>query len=293
MLFSETNGLLVGSGRSVQSVDLFALLTRHKELLLRFGGHRLAAGATINTGAFETLKKALSDDLAGLFPTGLPEETCVFEDRLALSEITPDFARELGWLSPFGEGNRAPLFMIEGALSNVRTMGRDGSHLGAKLSDETASVRIVSFGNGERCADWGAIRCARAYASIELGSYQGRPEVSVRTEALEYPTANAVADAVSACVRTITHGLPLPDAETLDRLPRVTEPEIRSVYRALLPRLQNGAGIECLSEKERTALLPLLEIGVVRYANGKFLTESVREKKQIQNAPLYPVLCLE
>lgn len=293
MLFSEVNGLLVGSGRSVLAVDLFQLLTRHKELLLRFGGHRLAAGATIGTDMFETLRKALSDDLKLQYPLGLPDQICVYEDRLAFSEITPTFAREIGWLSPFGEGNRAPLFMIEGALSNVRTMGKDGAHIGARLSDGSVSVRIVSFGNGDRYAEWSVMQHARAYVAIELGSYQGRPEVSVRAEELEYPADSTVRDAVSLCLRTIRSGAPLPDEQTLRLLPKVSEAEIRTIFRTLLPRLKTGVHPACLSEREQTALLPLLEIGVVRYANGRFFTEPVREKKQIQNAPLYPVLCLE
>lgn len=290
LLFSEVNGQLVGSGRSVPAVDLFQLLTRHRGLLLRFGGHRLAAGATIEIGAFETLRKTLSEDLAALFPQGLPEEERTVEDKLALSEITPAFARELTYLSPFGEENRAPLFAIEGTLSDVRTMGRDGTHVGAKLSDGSTAVRIVSFGNGDRYADWSAIRSARAYATLELGSYQGRPEVSVRTEAIECPVDEPVRDAISDCIRSIKNGTPLPDAETLQLLPSVSEAEIRAIYRALLPRLKKGALRDCLTEQEQTALLPLCEIGVVRYENNRFFAEPVQEKKQIQNALLYPVI---
>lgn len=293
LLFSEVNGQLVGSGRSVPAVDLFALLTRHRELLLRFGGHRLAAGATIAASSFETLRKALSDDLAGLFPTGLPEEERTVEDTLALSEITPAFARELTTLAPFGEGNRAPLFRIEGTLSDVRTMGKDGSHLGAKLADGNCSVRIVSFGNGDRFGDWNEVRRAYVYASIELGSFRGVPEVSVRAEEIETPIDNAMRDIISACITAIRNRLPLPDAETLRLLPKVPEAEIRSIFRTLQKRLGHGALRACLSEKEQTALLPLLEIGVVRYENGSFFAETVQEKKQIQNALLYPVLCLE
>ena len=293
ILFSEVNGLLVGSGRSVNAVDLFQLLTRHQELLLRFGGHRLAAGATIGSDTFETLRKALSDDLTERFPLGLPEEERIVEDRLGLSEITPSFAQELGLLAPFGEENRAPLFAIEGTLSDVRTMGREGTHFGAKLSDEAASVRIVSFGNGDRYPDWSAIRRARAYAVVELDRFQGRTTVSVQAETLEYPADAETGDAILACIRAIRAGAPLPDAETLKLLPKVPEAEIRAVFRTLLPRLKNGALCSSLSERERTALLPLLEIGVVRYENDRFVAEPVREKKQIQNALLYRTVCLE
>ena len=260
---------------------------------MRFGGHRLAAGATIGIGAFETLKTALEEDLSERFPSGLPEEETIVEDWLALSEITPTFARELTFLAPFGEENRAPLFLIEGTLSNVRTMGRDGAHLGAKLSDAQTSVRLVSFGSGDRYPDWSALKTARAFVSIELGTYHGRPEVSIRAEALETPVDETVKAAISECLFAIRTGLELPDRETLNRLPKVSEAEIRAIFRALLPRLKNGALRECITEREQTALLLLCEIGVVRYRNGRFFAEPVQEKKQIQNALLYPVLCLE
>ena len=293
LLFTEANGYYVGSGRSVPSVDLFALLTRHKELFARFGGHRLAAGATIEKERFETVADALSEDLRNLFPLGLPEEECVVEDRLSVSEITPAFARELTYLAPFGEGNRAPLFRIDGTLSDVRTMGHEGAHLGAKLSDGNAAVRIVSFGNGDRFADWSSVSKVQAYASIELGSYRGRPEVSVRTEAVEVPVGEPVRDAVNRCIRSLGYGAPLPEEDVLARLPKVPETEIRAIFRAIQRRLKNGAAIECLSERERTALLPLLEIGVVRCVGGVFYAETVQEKKQIQNALLYRTVCLE
>ena len=293
LLFSEVNGLLIGSGRSVPSVDLFALLTRHQDCFVRFGGHRLAAGATLEPDRFDAVRAALTEDLLNAFPDGLPEEMHTYEDRLALAEITPQFAKELTFLSPFGEENRAPLFLIEGALSGVRTMGKEGNHLGARLSDASASVRIVSFGKGDRCADWSAMPAARAYVTVELGSYCGRPEVSVRAEALERPVGAAFEEAVSACIRAAKRGAALPGKDALSALPGITEAEIRDAYRSLLPRLERGAARTALSEKEQTALLLLLEIGVVRYANGMFFSETVREKKQIQNAPLYPLVCLE
>ena len=293
LLFSEVNGYLIGSGRSVPAVDLFALLSRHKACFVRFGGHRLAAGATLEPDRFEAMRAALCEDVFRAFPAGLPEETRTYEDRLELPEITVQFAKELTYLSPFGEENRAPLFLIEGSLSAVRTMGKDGNHLGAKLSDASAAVRIVSFGAGDRYADWNAMPDGRAFVTVELGSYLGKPEVSVRAEALVRPVGDTFDKAVSACIRAERDRAPLPEPAVLSALPKITETEVRDAYRALLPRLSRGTLRMCLSETEQTALLILLEIGVVRYANGLFFAETVREKKQIQNAPLYPLLCLE
>ena len=75
--------------------------------------------------------------------------------------------------------------------------------------------------------------------------------------------------------------------------PGLPEAEIRAIYRTLMNRLNTGVLCECLTERERTALLPLYEIGVVRYENGRLYAVSVQEKRQIQNAPLYRTICLE
>jgi single-stranded-DNA-specific exonuclease len=293
LLFSEVNGTLIGSGRSVPAVDLFALLTRRQNMLSRFGGHRLAAGATLPSERFDAFREALQTDLAETFPQGLPVEPIRYEDTLALSDVTFAFAKELALLSPFGEGNRVPLFRIEGALSGVRIIGREGTHLSARLSDGGTEVRMVAFGMGDRYAQWSALTRAQALVSIEAGSYLGKPELSVRTEALHAPIDDAAEAAVNACIRAIRYGTDLPDAAVLSALPKVSEQEIREAYRRLLPRLKTGVPVDCLDAKERTALLPLLEIGVLRFENGCFFTQTVREKKQIQKALLYPVLCLE
>ena len=293
LLFSETNGVLTGSGRSVPAVDLFALLTRHQGLFSRFGGHRLAAGATLPSERFDTLKTELSIDLAAAFPQGLPADPLRYEDRLALSEITPAFAKELTLLAPFGEENRMPLFCVEGTLTGVRMIGREGTHLSARLKDADTELRLVAFGMGDRYAQWSALERAQALVSVELSSYLGRPELSIRVEALRAPIDDAAQDAVSACIRAIRTFTELPDETVLDALPKVSEQEIRETYRRLLPRLKTGVSLDYLDERTQAALLPLYEIGVLRYENGMFFAQTVQEKKQIQKALLYRVLCLE
>ena len=293
MLFTEVNGLLVGSGRSVPAVDLFTLLTRHQSFFTRFGGHRLAAGATLHPAQFEELKAAMQKELEERFPQGLPEAPIVYEDRLALSDVTPAFAKELTMLAPFGEENRMPLFCVEGALSGVRVIRRDGMHLSARLSDESKELRLVAFGMGSQFARWNTMKRAQALISIELSSYQGRPELSLRVEALRAPIGDEAAHVVSECVRSIRFGTELPPKEALSVLPKVSEQEIRETYVRLLSPLKTGVSLDSLSERECSALLPLFEIGVLRYENGTFLTQPVQEKKQIQKALLYPVLCLE
>ena len=293
ILFSEVNGLLVGSGRSVPAVDLFALLTRHRTFFTRFGGHRLAAGATLHPEQYDALKEALRSELAEQFPQGLPAKPLPYEDRLALSDVTPTFAKELALLSPFGEENRMPLFCVEGRLFGVRVIGRDGMHLSAWLSDERTELRLVAFGMGSQYAKWSALERAQALISIELSSYQGRPELSLRVEALRAPIGDEAAQAVSACIRAIRYGTGLPDPAVLAVLPKVSLEEIRQTYKRLLTRLETGVPLDSLSERECSALLPLYEIGVLRYENEQFFAQTVQEKKQIQKALLYPALCLE
>ena len=274
-------------------MDLFALLSRHAGCFTRFGGHRLAAGAALSPERFADMKADLNADLLIRFPDGLPEEPLYYEDELPLTVLTPTFAKELTALSPFGEGNREPLFLLSGMLSGVRLLGRDGMHLGATLSDKGTSVRLVAFGAGECYADWSMLKATELLVKVSPNRYHGKEEISIRIEALRAANRAEIRAAIQRCIEAITAGRPLPDGSVLRTLPKVSEEEIRSIYRMLKPRLDSGICMDCLYETECTALLPLLELGVVRYENGTFFTKTVQEKKQIQNALLYRVLCLE
>ncbi|MDO4543546.1 MAG: single-stranded-DNA-specific exonuclease RecJ [Clostridia bacterium] len=152
MLFTRGgDGLLIGSGRSTLGVNLFGLLNELSDCLVRFGGHESAAGATIEEHRLAEFIGRASERLKGLEPA----QTFVYEDEAELYECNLRTCAQIERLAPFGVGNERPILRINGCkLSEIRTMGKDGSHLSARVIKDGSGLRLVAFKMGEQAQDW-------------------------------------------------------------------------------------------------------------------------------------------
>jgi single-stranded-DNA-specific exonuclease len=107
---STTPGQVVGSGRSVPSVDLFETLEPLKDLFLRFGGHAQAVGLTMDVDRIEEFRETFARSVEPLVRGG--SQRVHAEADLQLSFVNRHFFDQLLLLEPFGEGNRPPTFSI-------------------------------------------------------------------------------------------------------------------------------------------------------------------------------------
>ncbi len=137
------------SCRSIPEFDITGALRTVPELMVRFGGHRAAAGFTVENDKLPALKEALlaqaSDQLAAVDLTPVTEIDALVPLALMKGEII----RTLAQMAPFGIGNPEPVFLSRGVeIADVRTMGGDGQHLRLTLRDGRASWPAVAFGFG-------------------------------------------------------------------------------------------------------------------------------------------------
>lgn len=116
IVVSAHDGVAKGSGRSIEQVDIYAALGRCAHLLDKYGGHRLAAGLTVQTEHVGALQKAFESAVAELMPLATPRPELRIDSQLELDQICPQLLDELETLAPFGAGNPPPLFMAR----NVR-----------------------------------------------------------------------------------------------------------------------------------------------------------------------------
>jgi single-stranded-DNA-specific exonuclease len=137
-----------GSGRSVPAFDLLAGLTACSSHMLRYGGHRAAAGLEIERGSLPGLARALSEHAELVLS---PEDALPVERVDALvggEELGMTLAEELQRLAPFGNGNRGVSLMIaEASFRDARPMG-EGKHVRFTVESRGARARAVAFGNG-------------------------------------------------------------------------------------------------------------------------------------------------
>jgi single-stranded-DNA-specific exonuclease len=109
IVISLTDGVGMGSGRSVPGVDLHAALSQVSALLNEFGGHKMAVGLNIDEHRVLSFTQALDKVLAAQESSTGPLEVDL---RVSPLDITPAFLEELEMLAPFGEGNPEPVLMM-------------------------------------------------------------------------------------------------------------------------------------------------------------------------------------
>jgi single-stranded-DNA-specific exonuclease len=163
------------SGRSVDAFDLLAGLTACGEHLLRFGGHRAAAGLEIERRRVPDFARALSAHAERV----LRAEDLVAVERVDAivrgGELGMALAEELQGLAPFGRGNPGVCLMLADArFADVRPMG-EGRHARFTVESHGARARAVAFGAGGRLPV-PAGEPADATFSLEVNEWNGIAE---------------------------------------------------------------------------------------------------------------------
>lgn len=130
---------LKGSGRSIDAYHMFEELSRCKELLTRYGGHRLAAGLSLKRENMEKLRRMLNEGCT-LTEEDLAEKV-VIDMELPFSCVTEGFVKELSLLEPFGKGNTKPVFAARNVeLLGGRVLGKNQNVLKLRARDSAGTV---------------------------------------------------------------------------------------------------------------------------------------------------------
>jgi single-stranded-DNA-specific exonuclease len=139
-----------GSGRSVEGYDLLGGLRECGSHLLRFGGHRAAAGIEIERERLEGFALALSKHAGAVLAAREPGTVEHVDAVVQGSELGLKLAEELGAMAPFGRENPPVCLLLEQArLLDARPMG-EGRHVRFTVESEGARSRGVRFGEGSR-----------------------------------------------------------------------------------------------------------------------------------------------
>jgi len=141
LILNEEQGLLKGSGRSIEEFDLHQGLSECAALLERFGGHRQAAGLTLRATEFQALREAFDQAVRAYIGDDPLPPRMKLDGLLPLGKIDQRLLRELELLQPFGMGNPEPVFLFSGAMvRDHRVFG--GRHVSLDVRDEAAGVTL-------------------------------------------------------------------------------------------------------------------------------------------------------
>ena len=150
IVLSVEDGVAHGSCRSFSRFDMLAALERCAHLLTRFGGHKQAAGLTLDAARIRDLRlavNAIADETLG--PDDLMPRLRIDGD-LTFRGITGPVAAEIASLAPFGAGNPRPVFAARGVeiIDGPRKLKE--RHLKMSLKQEGRIFRAVAWRAAER-----------------------------------------------------------------------------------------------------------------------------------------------
>ena len=289
-----------GSGRSVQGFNLHECIASCEDILLRFGGHAMAAGLSVREENLPELRRRLNEwaarECAVLFTPPLECDLSIHLDR-----ITVESVRRLEQLAPYGAENPTPVFVLEKAVIDGIFSVSEGKHCRLRLRQGNASIYAVWFGMPPEQLPYtmGDV----VDAAVNLSVYESLRGAQLSGRILELHPAgfgNAAAEQ-TALVQALRRGTPL-SAEQKARI-APERSDIITVYRELQARRWHAEDLQPLFAKlgeENTgkilvAITALEQAGLiaVRERSGAKFWELVpaEGKKNLADAPI--LKCLE
>lgn len=152
VLTAGENGIISGSARSVGSFDIYSAIDACRDLLTNFGGHKFAAGLSMLEADLPEFRRRFEEYVAAHITPDQMQPTLHIEAEIALADITPQFFNILRHLEPFGPGNPRPTFLTRDLINNhgTRRVGKTGEHLRLDVTDRTAAMAGIAFGQGDK-----------------------------------------------------------------------------------------------------------------------------------------------
>lgn len=138
-----------GSGRSIEAYHMFDALVEVKDLLVKFGGHPMAAGLSLEKENVEPFRNRLNE-LAKLVEDDFIRKIWI-DVPMPLDYIDEPLIEELDLLEPFGQGNEKPLFAQKGlSIRSVRVLGKNRNVVKFSLaSGQGMPMDALLFTNGD------------------------------------------------------------------------------------------------------------------------------------------------
>ncbi len=112
ILLSSAQKNAVGSGRSINSINIFQVLQKNQSLLVKFGGHAMACGLTVKTENLDLLYENLNQYIEKTYSEEDFHKTKFIDAVLDIEQINYTLAKEIDQLRPFGVANPEPVFLL-------------------------------------------------------------------------------------------------------------------------------------------------------------------------------------
>ena len=135
-----------GSGRSIKGLNLVEALNYCEDLLIKHGGHELAAGLTIRRSALDDFRDRINEYARAHLSDDAFRITMDADCELDTADINITLAKEIQQLEPYGTGNSTPLFILKDAVAKRIVATKGGDHTRMTVEKDGKYINAMYFG---------------------------------------------------------------------------------------------------------------------------------------------------
>lgn len=286
-----------GSGRSIKGFHLHHALAACSDILMRYGGHELAAGLSIHKSKLEEFRAAINQWAAKEYPI-LMLPPLEIDTTVGLDRLTPEDVQSLDMIAPFGAGNPSPVFLLENVTLDGIYPVSDGRHSRLRLKQGNAGIYAAWFGHTPETIPYQAGSLLDVV--LDLSVYEGKNSTQLSGRIKEIRPAGLNEEHVeqSALFDSFQSGKVLTEREK--ELLRPTRSDTVAVYQQI-----RGGGVSSLDLRPLFASLGQIHAGKIMVSlatleelnliekdaeHGWYRLVPSKEKKDLQSAKILKLL---
>jgi single-stranded-DNA-specific exonuclease len=188
VILTQSNGKITGSARSVNGFDLYAAVSACGDLLEKFGGHRYAAGLTMDPANLEAFRRRFEEVVVATITEESLTPVVEIDVALPLGAVNGRFFSVLKQMAPFGPDNQRPVFSTATAtVVNSLTSFKE-RHLRFYVGDGNSDnvFQAVAFDMAhhfERISGGDSFRMAY---TIEENTYNGNTTMQIKVKDIQF-----------------------------------------------------------------------------------------------------------
>ena len=175
-----------GSARSIKGLNIVAALAHCSDLLIKYGGHELAAGLSVERGKLDAFRKALNEYA---FPYLSSPECMVktyVEAEISEKDISMETVEEISKLEPYGAKNPEPIFVLKDVCIEEIAPLSMGKHTRLHLKKDQTGVAAVCFGHNLLDEGFSAGAYVDVVCSININEFRGNKTVQLIVRDIDY-----------------------------------------------------------------------------------------------------------
>lgn len=188
VILTESNDKITGSARSVMGFDLYEAICKCSDLLEKFGGHKYAAGLTMDKKNLAAFQQRFEEVVTAQITSEMLTPSIEIDTTISFDAITPKFINVLKQMAPFGPENQKPVFEAQNVYASNSLSNFKDRHVKFTASQEGngSAFQVVGFDLGEHYDQLAMQTPFRMAFTIEENFYNGYTSIQLRAKDIKF-----------------------------------------------------------------------------------------------------------